>query len=130
MMKTVPGVPKRAGSKGEAVVSALAAKGEAGATRAELAETVGCTVARVGEVVRALRGAVKKVGKVYSLAVPESDVSLILDDGPPAPATNEVVDVPRTVAQLRDAAKAAGIKGRHAMNRAQLLTAIADHGAE
>jgi hypothetical protein len=54
------------GSKGEAVLAFFKERGRKGATRAEAAEAVGCTVARVGEVVRAHGGFVQD-GARYSL---------------------------------------------------------------
>lgn len=59
----------KAGTKGALVMEALEGAGPEGLTRKALAESVGCTVARVGEVLRALGDAVTKVGgSAYALA--------------------------------------------------------------
>jgi hypothetical protein len=61
-------------TKGAAVMELLCAA-EGPLTRKSIAESVGCTVARVGEVLRALEGSVEKVGGGYVLtndaALPE-----------------------------------------------------------
>ena len=51
----------KASTKGALVVDLLASCDEQGMSRKELAESVGCTVARVGEVLRALKDAVRRV---------------------------------------------------------------------
>lgn len=51
----------KASTKGALVVDLLASCDEQGMSRKEIAESVGCTVARVGEVVRALKDAVRLV---------------------------------------------------------------------
>lgn len=47
------------GTKGAQVIDLLAACDEQGLTRKQIADQIGCTVARVGEVVRALGTAVR-----------------------------------------------------------------------
>jgi hypothetical protein len=55
------------GAKGEAVLAFFKEQGRNGATRAQAAEAVGCTVARVGEVIRA-HGGFAQEGSTYRLA--------------------------------------------------------------
>lgn len=57
-------------TKGAAVMAMLAAA-ERPLTRKEIAAEVGCTVARVGEVIRALKDSVAKVGNGYVLVSDE-----------------------------------------------------------
>lgn len=52
-------------------------RGQAGGTRREAAEHAGCTVQRVGEVIRARAELFTSEGKVYRLALPVADVTTV-----------------------------------------------------
>ena len=62
-----------ASTKGAAVIRTLA-ESDAPLSRKELAESAGCTVARVGEVLRALGDAVQQEGTRYSLSEEHVDL--------------------------------------------------------
>lgn len=55
------------GSKGQEIIRLLTEAGKAGTTRAAIAEQVGCTVQRVGEVFRAHGGVTKVDAKTYAI---------------------------------------------------------------
>jgi pyruvate/2-oxoglutarate dehydrogenase complex dihydrolipoamide acyltransferase (E2) component len=96
-------------------------------SRKQIAEHVGCTVQRVGEVFRALGIVTERPARAAApaaTAAPETPSE-------PEPERNEEPEPTPTpdlaslsVNELRDLAKERGITGRHEMNKTQLLIAL------